>query len=220
MPWAQSQRSAGAAGHPSPRPGRGRARTEGDRLRGCHVDPHKGRFAAGGARAKGKGCLACHDVRTFRPSTADVAAHAKFSFVLEAAHRATACVGCHEEMKRAGVTRRSSLLLAASRIAELRFEAEARVRGLPRDTARASIRRAERPRPVRRLPWGGRLRPSLEVRPHTGRHVLDPGRAQPCAVQQCHPKDQEKPDAEGADLPTGLRKCESCHGNESKKESQ
>ena len=90
----------------------------------CHVDPHKGRFAAGGTRAKAKGCLACHDVRTFRTSTADVAAHATFGFVLEGAHRATACVGCHEEFKRSGATKRSALLLAASGIGELRFEAK------------------------------------------------------------------------------------------------
>jgi len=67
---------------------------------------------------------ACHDVRTFRTSTADVAAHATFGFVLEGAHRATACVGCHEEFKRSGATKRSALLLAASGIGELRFEAK------------------------------------------------------------------------------------------------
>jgi hypothetical protein len=90
----------------------------------CHVDPHKGRFAAGGARAKDKGCLACHDTRTFRSSTVDVAAHATFSFVLEGAHRATACVACHPDLKPAAGAERSSLLLAAGAIAELRFEAK------------------------------------------------------------------------------------------------
>jgi hypothetical protein len=90
----------------------------------CHVDPHKGRFATGGSRALGGGCLACHDVRTFRPSTADVDAHAKFSFALEGAHRATACVACHEEFKWAGTAKRSSLLLASAGIPELSFRAK------------------------------------------------------------------------------------------------
>jgi hypothetical protein len=54
----------------------------------CHADPHAGRLA-------GQACAACHDVRGFRPSTVDVAAHARFGFALEGAHRATPCTGCH-----------------------------------------------------------------------------------------------------------------------------
>ncbi len=75
----------------------------------CHFDPHDGRFSSRGARPKKNGCLACHDVRTFRPSTVDVAAHATFGFALEGAHRAVPCDACHQESKPAAP--RPSLLL-------------------------------------------------------------------------------------------------------------
>jgi hypothetical protein len=65
----------------------------------CHVDPHQGRFAAGGAHPVAGGCPACHTVRSYQPSTVDVAAHARYSFVLDGAHRAVPCVGCHVELK-------------------------------------------------------------------------------------------------------------------------
>jgi hypothetical protein len=66
----------------------------------CHVDPHEGRYAAGGARPQTAGCEACHDARRFRPSTIDVAAHAEYAFRLEGAHRAVPCAACHDELKR------------------------------------------------------------------------------------------------------------------------
>lgn len=93
----------------------------------CHVDPHQGRFVVGGARAKATGCLACHDTRTFRPTTADLAAHREFGFVLDGAHRATACAGCHGEMKRStppAPASRSSLVAAGTRFDPMRFEAK------------------------------------------------------------------------------------------------
>jgi hypothetical protein len=65
----------------------------------CHVDPHQGRFAAGGARPVRGGCLGCHDAKTYRPSTIDVAAHNAYGFKLEGAHRAVPCVGCHADLK-------------------------------------------------------------------------------------------------------------------------
>jgi len=94
----------------------------------CHLDPHKGRFAAGGPRAKPEGCLACHDSRAFRPSTADVGAHAKFGFALEGAHRATPCLDCHDELKNrpAVAPKRSTLVLARTSFPELRFESNRR----------------------------------------------------------------------------------------------
>lgn len=65
----------------------------------CHVDPHGGRFAAGGAHPISGGCLGCHDSRSYRPSRIDVAAHAAYGFKLEGAHRAVPCVACHADLK-------------------------------------------------------------------------------------------------------------------------
>ncbi len=90
----------------------------------CHSDPHQGRFAAGGPRAKSRGCLACHDTRTFHPATAGIEAHADFGFALNGAHRATACVACHEEMKRTGSTPRPSLVRAGTTFPRLDFVAK------------------------------------------------------------------------------------------------
>jgi hypothetical protein len=66
----------------------------------CHVDPHDGRYPQ---------CADCHGLRTFRPSTVDVAAHTRYKFSLEGAHAAVLCVDCHGEMKHAATT--SSLVL-------------------------------------------------------------------------------------------------------------
>jgi hypothetical protein len=77
----------------------------------CHHDPHRGRFAAGGARARAGGCVACHDPERWRPARVTVEAHREFGFVLEGAHRAVPCTGCHAELK--GRPEASSLALAA-----------------------------------------------------------------------------------------------------------
>jgi hypothetical protein len=77
----------------------------------CHVDPHQGRFASGGARPQAEGCTACHGFRAFRPSTMDFAVHSHYALPLEGAHRAVPCVACHAEMKRP--TLASSLRFAA-----------------------------------------------------------------------------------------------------------
>jgi hypothetical protein len=69
------------------------------RCEDCHADPHRGRFAANGARPRERGCLGCHDMAGFRPSTYGLAAHAASRFGLDGAHRATACAGCHAELK-------------------------------------------------------------------------------------------------------------------------
>ncbi len=91
----------------------------------CHADPHKGRFSTGGARAKDRGCLACHDTRAFRPSTASIASHKDFGLALDGAHGATPCVACHADMKQTtGTSRRSSLIAGGASFAELRFEAK------------------------------------------------------------------------------------------------
>ncbi|HJQ65435.1 MAG TPA: cytochrome c3 family protein [Gemmatimonadales bacterium] len=85
----------------------------------CHVDPHDGRFARGGARPVADGCLGCHTTERYRPSTIDVAAHAAYAFKLEGAHRAVPCVECHSELRRP--LRTSSLVLAQRTGTPLRF---------------------------------------------------------------------------------------------------
>lgn len=74
----------------------------------CHLDPHQGRFAARGAHPVAGGCVACHSTQSYRPSTIGVAAHARYDFKLDGAHRAVPCVDCHAELKH--VALRSSLV--------------------------------------------------------------------------------------------------------------
>jgi hypothetical protein len=64
----------------------------------CHFDPHEDRFGPAGERPFEGGCLGCHDSRAFRPSQVDAVRHAKFRYALSGAHRAVACVFCHEEL--------------------------------------------------------------------------------------------------------------------------
>jgi len=90
----------------------------------CHADPHEGRYGPSGARPLAAGCEACHDTRRFSPSTLDVAAHAKYDFPLEGAHRAVPCAGCHADLKAPGGT--SSLVAAGGLVARRRFTVERR----------------------------------------------------------------------------------------------
>ena len=85
----------------------------------CHVDPHAGRYAPGGARPQAAGCAACHDTRRFRPSTVSVVAHDGYGFRLEGAHRAVPCVACHDDMKRPALP--TSLVASASRDVRVGF---------------------------------------------------------------------------------------------------
>jgi hypothetical protein len=82
----------------------------------CHLDPHRGRFAAGGMRPHAQGCRDCHTLDTFAPSTVDVGRHAALGFVLEGAHRAVPCQGCHSELKapRAASSLRVAAVAAAA----------------------------------------------------------------------------------------------------------
>jgi hypothetical protein len=66
----------------------------------CHLDPHRGRFAAGGAHERKGGCVACHDTRAFAPSRVDDAMHQTFDYRLEGAHRAVPCSSCHTDLGR------------------------------------------------------------------------------------------------------------------------
>ncbi len=86
----------------------------------CHVDPHRGRYAAGGAFPMAGGCASCHNARGFRPSTVDVTMHARFSFALDGAHRAVPCVACHDEMRARPAA--STLVMAPKGVASLPFD--------------------------------------------------------------------------------------------------
>jgi len=78
----------------------------------CHVDPHDGRYPR---------CLDCHGLRSFRPSTVDIAVHKRYRFPLEGAHAAVPCVDCHAEMKHPAVN--SSLVLVRWSSPQLLFGA-------------------------------------------------------------------------------------------------
>jgi hypothetical protein len=67
----------------------------------CHLDPHGKRYAQ---------CSDCHNLQGFRPATTDLAAHQRFRFPLEGAHRAVPCLDCHADMRRASAP--STLALA------------------------------------------------------------------------------------------------------------
>lgn len=74
----------------------------------CHRDPHEGRFAPGGERARNEDCLACHNLDGFRPSQMDVAAHENTRFPLAGAHRAVPCFACHRELAANGARKAST----------------------------------------------------------------------------------------------------------------
>jgi len=94
-------------------PSRVRMRPTATRCVDCHHDPHAGRFEPGGARPHQAGCLACHSMAAFQPSTYDGRAHADCVFPLEGAHMAVPCQRCHKELGAAVVG--TSLLGGAHR---------------------------------------------------------------------------------------------------------
>jgi hypothetical protein len=184
----------------------------------CHADPHKGRFAAGGARAKDKGCLACHDLRAFRPATADVAAHEKFGFVLEGAHRATACLACHEEIKASNAApKRSSLVAAGATFAELRFESSRKecvdCHKTPHGDqfdARKDKGRCDACHSVEAFAPASRFDHTRDAAFSTkGAHERVP-------CNQCHPTDMKSGNPKSLIYRPVSGKCETCHGKESK----
>ena len=89
----------------------------------CHADPHAGRFTIGGARPHQAGCLACHSMAAFVPSTYDGRAHADCVFPLEGGHRATPCQRCHAELDK---PRGHSTLLGSRDLRALPFDSRAR----------------------------------------------------------------------------------------------
>ena len=80
----------------------------------CHVDAHTGRFEAAGAVPLAGSCSACHTTTAFHPSAIDIARHDAFTFKLDGAHRAVACVQCHSTMR--GNHASSTLLLNARNV--------------------------------------------------------------------------------------------------------
>ena len=64
----------------------------------CHTDPHQGQFKDRMQRARADGtaggCEACHSTKSWKELTGFD--HAKTSFPLQGAHRATACMDCHK----------------------------------------------------------------------------------------------------------------------------
>jgi predicted CXXCH cytochrome family protein len=184
----------------------------------CHVDPHKGRFAVGGARAKDQGCVGCHDTRAFRPSTADVAVHAKFRFVLEGAHRATSCVSCHEEIKQApGTRRRSALVRSASTFAELRFESA--------KTECVDCHKTSHGDQFDGRPDRGRcdachtvdaFQPAGKFNHDRDAAFALKGAHEDVPCHQCHPTDLKSGNPKSLIYRPVSAKCESCHGKESK----
>ncbi len=79
----------------------------------CHADPHRGRFSAGGPRARNEGCISCHGMDRFSPSRVDVRLHAGFRYALEGAHRAVPCVTCHRELEAPGAAVGAATLAGA-----------------------------------------------------------------------------------------------------------
>jgi len=182
----------------------------------CHLDPHAGRFASGGARAQAAGCPTCHTTRLFRPSTTTVSAHALFDFPLEGAHRATACSACHEELKRVAAKQpESSLLLGGAHFGALQFEAT-------RECADCH----KTPHGDQFAAWDARggcaachtadaFVPAAEFNHDTDASFPLKGAHETVPCAQCHVRDAAAPP------PAPLRyrplsgRCESCHGKES-----
>ena len=77
----------------------------------CHVDPHQGRYSAGGPLAMAGECATCHSATAFRPTLVTSTQHDRLGFALDGAHRAIACVGCHSELQ--GKPATSTLLLSS-----------------------------------------------------------------------------------------------------------
>lgn len=175
----------------------------------CHQDPHRGRYAAGGAVPVAGGCAACHDARHFRPARVDVAAHADYGFTLEGAHRATPCVACHKAITTTRETRPA--LLRQASVQPLTLEAPrtcGECHQTPHGTqfeSRAdrgkceSCHSAERFRPADRFDHD-----------RDASFRLGGGHEQvPC--NRCHPTDGQTAGAARLRYRPVSGKCESCH---------
>jgi hypothetical protein len=63
--------------------------------------------------------VACHSVESFRLTRVDTAAHARYRYPLEGAHRATPCQLCHRDLER---TEPASTLALAAAVPPLRLD--------------------------------------------------------------------------------------------------
>lgn len=177
----------------------------------CHVDPHAGRFAAGGPRAKAEGCAACHDSRRFRPSTAGIAAHAGYGFPLEGAHGATPCVACHKELDGPGPRPASSLRLAATRVPALVFEAKRECAACHENVHGAQFDdRADHGR-CDACHGAERFVPATRFDHDKGTRFPLRGGHEGVACNRCHPTDLAARDARHLRYRPLSGKCESCH---------
>lgn len=178
----------------------------------CHVDPHQGRFAAGGAHPVPGGCLGCHTVQSYRPSTIDVAQHARYPFTLEGAHRAVPCVGCHAELRRPPA--QSSLVLVRWTGAPLPFTSSAQGCQGCHDTPHGEQFAGRRD--------GGRCEKCHDLDAFAPASRFDHGRDTkfplrgghanvPCV--RCHPQAAGPGNARMVRYRPVSARCESCHGD-------
>lgn len=178
----------------------------------CHHDPHQGRFSPGGARPRPEGCVACHDVAAFRPGRIDVSAHRSFGFVLEGAHGAVPCAGCHAELSSKPAA--SSLVAAASHPKPMTFpgsrSACAACHETPHGTQFASrpgkgacepCHDADSFRPARRFDHDRDATFRLE-----GAHAK-------VACIRCHPRTADAKGVSRVKYRGIPSRCEACHGD-------
>jgi hypothetical protein len=70
--------------------------------RDCHKDEHLGQFSK---RTDRGACESCHSVLCFSPATYTQADHQKSGYPLQGAHRAVACLQCHDNTYTSGSAR-------------------------------------------------------------------------------------------------------------------
>jgi hypothetical protein len=198
-------RGGGSAGAAALGSARVLLRPRHDGCEACHREPHGGRFGAAGPRARAEGCLACHDLMAFRPSTMDVAAHARSAFPLEGAHRAAACMLCHREL--------AAPAAGAGAVRVLRFE------DAPRDCA--GCHRSPHGAQFAARPDGGSCQTCHGLDAFTPASRFDHDRHSafrlegahartPCA--SCHRREREASGEERVVYRPLSSRCESCHG--------
>jgi len=155
----------------------------------CHrTDPHRGPAA--------RDCNGCHAVAAFRPSTVDVATHAKFTFTLAGAHAAVACSACHAGMGRPGRAGGDTLSFSASQTCAACHRSP---HGAQFDARRGGCAACHDERA-----WGPAVRFDHD---RDARFTLAGAHAR-VACQRCHAAAAAPADRVYRPVPT---KCEACH---------
>ena len=111
----------------------------------CHVDAHAGRYGRAGALPTDGDCGACHSATSFRPSLVDGTRHDRFSFQLKGAHRAVACVSCHEELGAKPADVDTAAVGARCHAFPGRADDDTKLRDVSREPARRAIREPQSP---------------------------------------------------------------------------